>query len=190
MTHQLLPLGQYVTVASREGATGTAHVGVRHTAGTVVLHPLVAGRQPFVTGQTVFCSSTAGHWSTQVQAVDDDALHLAAPSWLARRTQRQQVRVPCSDRVQLEVAGRRFSGRCRDVSAGGAAVVIEHTAQLGPGVVVASSVPPGGTLGTVQSVRPHDHPLLRVVGIAWSSLEPVGAAWLDNRTRRGLRLPG
>jgi hypothetical protein len=149
------------------------------------------GSRPAV-GEVVHLFSEAGQWSTRVRAMSPTALVLEKPAWLARRQERQAVRVSTSTRVGLVAAGSVVAGRIDDLSVTGAAIVVE--AQLAPpvGSRITFRLPAGSCDGVVRSRRPHPHPLLRVVGTQWTGAEPAVRAWLEREVERQLRpqVPG
>jgi hypothetical protein len=144
------------------------------------------GSRPAV-GEVVHLFSEAGQWSTRVRAVTPGALVLERPAWLARRQERQAVRVTASAQVTLLASGAPVAGRIDDLSVTGAAIVIE--AQLAPpvGSRLTFRLPVGSCEGVVRSRRPHQHPLLRVLGAQWTSSGTEVRTWLEREVQRQLR---
>jgi hypothetical protein len=144
------------------------------------------GTRPAV-GEVVHLFSDAGQWSTRVRAVTPGTLVLERPAWLARRQERQAVRVSASAQVTLSSGGGRLAGRIDDLSVTGAGIVIE--AQLAPAVGSRPtfSLPVGTCQGVVRSRRPHPHPLLRVLGVEWTGLSAEVRAWMEREVQRQLR---
>jgi hypothetical protein len=188
-TGQALTLGQYVTVSSGDDDRGTVYVGVRQDARTLLLHPVVGAHPHLQVAQEVRCSSVAGQWSTTIRAIDDGVLELAVPAWVSRSARRNSIRVPSSLRLEVGLGTDTFSGRLRDLSAGGASVLVERHVGLARGRSVTCLLPAGPAGATIRSVRPHDHPLLCVVGLSWQPLDAACTAWVasevaDAATRR------
>jgi hypothetical protein len=173
------PLGQYVTVSGDEHQRGAVYVGVRHDDDrTIRLHPVLPSDQVWRVGQPVWCTSVAGRWTSTVRAVDVGVLQLQVPEWLNRATQRRTVRVRLEHAVWLHLGEVRLAGRLRDLSLGGAAVLLERRDDLTPGREVRVTLPAGDTRATIRSARTHEHPLLRVVGISWSHLDGACSSWI------------
>jgi PilZ domain len=144
------------------------------------------GSRPAV-GEVVHLFSEAGQWSTRVRAISPTALVLEKPAWLSRRQERQAVRVSTSTRVSLLAPGGEVAGRIDDLSVTGAAIVVEG--QLAPpvGARLTFRLPAGACEGVVRSRRPHTHPLLRVVGTQWTTVDPRVRGWLEREVERQLR---
>jgi hypothetical protein len=138
-------------------------------------------------GDVVHLFSEAGQWSTRVRAVSPAALVLERPAWLARRQERQAVRVSTSTHITLLASGGQVAGRIDDLSVTGAAIVME--AQLAPpvGSRLTFRLPAGCCEGVVRSRRPHHHPLLRVVGTQWTDSDAKVRRWLEREVERQLR---
>ena len=145
-----------------------------------------AGSRPAV-GEVVHLFSEAGQWSNRVRAVSPGALVLERPAWLARRQERQAVRVTASARVTLLAGGAQVAGRIDDLSVTGAGIVVE--AQLAPpvGSRVTFRLPTGSCEGVIRSRRPHTHPLLRVLGAQWTGSNAEVRSWLEREVQRQLR---
>jgi len=131
--------------------------------------------------------SDAGQWSTRVRAVTPTTVVLERPAWLARRQERQSVRVSTSAQVTLLGSAGQVAGRIDDLSVTGAAIVLE--AQVAPpvGSRVTFNLPVGPCQGVVGSRRPHTHPLLRVVGTQWTDSDAHVRSWLQREVQRQLR---
>jgi hypothetical protein len=144
------------------------------------------GSRPAV-GEVVHLFGEAGQWSTRVRGVSPGSLVLERPAWLARRQERQAVRVSTSTRVTLLAPGGEVAGRIDDLSVTGAAIVVE--AQLAPpvGSQLTFRLPAGQCAGVVRSRRPHSHPLLRVVGTQWTGTDARVRSWLEREVQRQLR---
>ena len=147
------------------------------------------GSRPGV-GEVVHLFSEAGQWSTRVRAVSPGTLLLERPAWLARRQERQAVRVSTSARVTLRGPGGQVAGRIDDLSVTGAAIVLE--AELAPpvGSRLTFDLPAGSCTGVVRSRRPHPHPLLRILGTQWTGSDAAVRGWLEREVQRQLRSAG
>jgi len=157
------------------------------SAGYLTYLLATAGSRPAV-GENVHLFSDAGQWSTRVRAVTPTTLVLERPAWLARRQERQSVRVSTSAQVTMLAPAGQIAGRIDDLSVTGAAIVLE--AQLAPpvGSRVTFNLPVGPCQGVVRSRRPHTHPLLRVVGTQWTESGAQVRGWLEREVQRQLRL--
>ena len=167
------------------GVPATLDVGSDSVGFLTYLLP-VGGSRPAV-GETVHLFSEAGQWSTRVRAVTASTLVLERPAWLARRQERQSVRVSTSAQVTLFGAAGQVAGRIDDLSVTGAAIILE--AQLAPpvGSRVTFNLPVGPCEGVVRSRRPHTHPLLRIVGAQWTDSGTRVRGWLEREVERQLR---
>jgi hypothetical protein len=133
-------------------------------------------------GTTIRCRSSAGIWEAQVQRIDGDRLHLTLPAWTARPTPRRSVRVPM-DLVAIEVvlAGRTSAARLLDLSIGGAAVVVERLTASGPGTRPTIVLPRGRVQAMVVGRRPHDHPLLVILGVSFEQRDDDAKRWIADQ---------
>ncbi len=172
------PLGQYVTVSRDDNDGGTVYVGVPHDDRTIRMHPVLPSDQSWRVGQPVWCTSVAGRWTSTIRAVDDGILQLQVPEWVKRAAQRRTARVRLEHPVWLHLDGDRLAGRLRDLSLGGAAVLLERRDGLTPGRNVRVTLPVGDTEATIRSARAHKHPLLRVLGISWTHLDRGCSTWV------------
>jgi len=145
-----------------------------------------AGSRPAV-GEVVHLFSEAGQWSTRVRAVSPGALVLERPAWLARRQERQAVRVTASARVTLLAGGGQVAGRIDDLSVTGAAIVVEAKLAPAVGSRVTFRLPVGACEGVIRSRRAHAHPLLRVLGAQWTGSTAEVRNWLEHEVKRQLR---
>jgi hypothetical protein len=148
---------------------------------------LIGGGSRPAVGETVHLFSDAGQWSTRVRAVTAKNLVLERPAWLARRQERQSVRVSTSAQVTLVGAAGRVAGRIDDLSVTGAAIILEAGLAPPVGSRVTFDLPVGPCAGVVRSRRPHTHPLLRVVGAQWTESAPRVKDWLEREVQRQLR---
>jgi len=167
------------------GAPATLDPGSQSSGYLTYLLPST-GSRPSV-GETVHLFSDAGQWSTRVRAVTPTTMVLERPAWLARRQERQSVRVSTSAQVTLLGSAGQVAGRIDELSVTGAAIVLE--AQLAPpvGSRVTFNLPVGPCQGVVRSRRPHTHPLLRVVGTQWTDSDAHVRSWLQREVQRQLR---
>ena len=156
------------------------------STGYLTYLPVTGGSRPAV-GETVHLFSDAGQWSARVRAVTPTSVVLERPAWLARRQERQSVRVSTSAQVTFVGAAGEVAGRIDDLSVTGAAIVLE--AELAPpvGSRVTFNLPVGPCVGVVRSRRPHGHPLLRVVGTQWTDSGAHVRSWLEREVERQLR---
>jgi PilZ domain len=171
-------LGEYVTIALDGTDHGDVYVGRRQDDRTYVLHPMLPSQHPPRAGQTVKCVSVAGHWTTTVRSAKDGVLEVQVPSWVTRPAPRRAVRVPMEHALWLHVGDRQVAGRLRDLSQGGAAVLLERHVHLAPGIALRATLPPGDLPATVRSIRAHEHPLLDVAGLSWGTLDAACRSWV------------
>jgi hypothetical protein len=139
-------------------------------------------------GDEVHCwSDEAGQWSTRVREVRPGQLLLDRPAWLVRQQTRRSVRVESSVQVHVLVREQEVAGRLVDVSAEGAAMLVESSLAPATGAELSVQLPRGDQArAVVRSRRPHGHRLLRVVGLQWVQVDERARAWLDAELTRAL----
>ena len=165
---------------------GDVYCTVAATNGLLVLRPARPPRQTLRRGDRVECVSVVGLWHTSVEDVNDREMSVRLPAWASRAARRKHRRVPADVPVKLSAGGSRpVAGRLVDISLGGASVLMEPLEGLRPGAAVSVVLPSGDASAVVSTVRTHDHPGLRVVGIAWKSLGPESAPWVGRQVAAG-----
>ncbi|GAB3591734.1 hypothetical protein GCM10027446_10610 [Angustibacter peucedani] len=139
-------------------------------------------------GEQVHCwSDEAGGWTTTVREVRDGQLVLDRPAWLVRQQTRRSPRVEAAVAVRVQVRDQDVAGRLVDVSAEGAALLIEGTLAPMAGAEVQIALPRGDRVrAVVRSRRTHAHRLLRVVGLQWLDVDQRARDWLDRELHRAL----
>ncbi len=183
-------LGASALISHRTDPAGRAYRLVEPVeAAGLLLYELdgAGGTLPGV-GEAVYCwSDTAGQWTSTVREVRASAVVLDRPAWLVRQQSRRHVRVESSVKVRLLLRGRDVAGRRVDVSAEGAAVLVESTLAPMTGAELEVALPRGDRArAVVRSRRAHSHRLLRVVGVQWLDGDERALAWLDGELSRAL----
>jgi hypothetical protein len=154
------------------------YVAVSQDARSLVLHLSQRSEIQPRLNERVTCVSVAGTWTTTVLACRDGAIELVVPDWLSRDAPRRWRRALVDHSISLSSNGEEWAGRLQDVSAGGAAVMVERRAAPREGDSVDVVLPVGVSRAVVCSVRPHAHPLLVVVGLSWRRLDPEAQSWI------------
>lgn len=178
-------MGRYVTVCPDASEVGDVYRTVAAVDGLLLMRAAQRPRQTLQRGARVQCVSVAGLWHALVEHVKEDEVSVRLPDWAARSARRKHRRVPSDVAVELHIDGKRFAGRLVDISLGGASMLMERLDSLHPGLVISVRLPPGDASAMVSSVRAHHHPSLRVVGVAWMSLDSRSAPWVGRQVAAG-----